>query len=433
MAISRPFLLALLGVALLAATVFAVQNARNSATDDPAPVAKQQPAEQAAPAPAEPAQPASPQDLLASAFSSDVESASFKGSLAFSVEGARNVISTQGAFVDNGPKEMPEIDINLRVRVPSMGLNERGGFVTNGERAWFTRRGTAYVVPGPTWNAIAKARESGRFATEEDSPEIDVDPSGWLSKVKAEGKESVGGVEATHISAEVDSAKAITDIVKGMADAGESSVPLPNAEQRLRQSGLTNGELDVWVGDDKILRRVTLALSGRGDGNRRVTAELDFQLSDVNEPQRIARPAKVKSGMPGGVYGQVANGVLSSVAESAGLKAEELNIGVPVTNSHVKAERAVADNKKVVIFFKNPRALDDKAVADSVRSLDRRLERVVVLSDDVRNVKRYGSLLEDLGVSQAPAIVVIGQSGEARLIEGYVDADSLVQVVADAR
>jgi len=106
---------------------------------------------------------------------------------------------------------------------------------------------------------------------------------------------------------------------------------------------------------------------------------------------------------------------------------------VPVTNSHLKAERAVADNKKVVIFFENPRALDDKAVAASVRSLDRRTKNVVVLSDDLRNVDHYGKLLENLGVTQAPAIVVIGRSGNAQLVEGYVDGPTLVQVVADAR
>ena len=106
---------------------------------------------------------------------------------------------------------------------------------------------------------------------------------------------------------------------------------------------------------------------------------------------------------------------------------------MPQTNSHKKAERAVADHKKVVIFFQNPRALDDKAVADSVRSLDRKTKNVVVLSDDLRNVDNYGKLLEDLGVTQAPAIVIIGRSGKAQLVEGYIDGPSLVQVVADAR
>jgi hypothetical protein len=178
---------------------------------------------------------------------------------------------------------------------------------------------------------------------------------------------------------------------------------------------------------------MSLTVSGKGDGGRRVDGNLTLNLSGVNEPQNVVRPAKVKRGMPGGLYGQVANGVLTSVAQSVGADPAELGIGAPVTNSHLKAERAVAENRKVVIFFQNPRALDDKAVADSVRSLDRRTKNVVVLKDDLRNVDRYGRLLENLGVTQAPAIVIIGRSGKATLYEGYVDADSLVQVVADAR
>ena len=57
----------------------------------------------------------------------------------------------------------------------------------------------------------------------------------------------------------------------------------------------------------------------------------------------------------------------------------------------------------------------------------------MVLSDDVRNVDRYGKLLENLGVTQAPAIVVINRRGTASSVEGYVDGPSLAQVIADAR
>jgi hypothetical protein len=174
-------------------------------------------------------------------------------------------------------------------------------------------------------------------------------------------------------------------------------------------------------------------MSGKGTGGRRVDVKLDFALSRVNKPQTIERPRKVKAGLPSGTYGQFAAGFVAGLGNTVGVTAAELRLGVPVTNAHRKAERAVAQNKKVVIFFKNPRALDDQAVADSVRSLERHTTRVVVLTDDVRNADHYGSLLEDLQVNQAPAIVVIGHSGKASLIEGYVDANSLVQVVADAR
>ncbi len=432
MALSRPLLLALLGVALLGATFFAVQNARNTGTES-SPPAVQQTADPAAPAPAtpEPAQSAAPQELLRVGLTPDaLESASFRGALSFSSNGERSTIKTSGAFELAGAKEMPKVDVQLSVRAQSAKLSESGGFVTTGNRAWFTRGNTGYAIPQDSWSKIVSARESGAApAAAADAPKVDVDPSSWVRNVKSEGTEQMDGVEVTHISADVDSAKAVTDLAKAMSAA----TPLPNAEQRLRQGGLTDGHLEVWVGDDKIMRRASFEFSGKGDGGRRVAAALNLELSGVNKPQNITRPAKVKNGLPGGVYAQVAGGLLTGIGNSVGVSAEALKVGVPTTNAHVKAERAVADNRKVVILFQNPKGIDDRAVAQSVRSLDRRTKSVVVLTDDVQNVDRYGSMVEDLGVNQAPAIVVIGRSGKASLIEGYIDAKSLVQVVADAR
>jgi hypothetical protein len=431
MALSRPLLLALLGVALLGATVFAVQNARDKAADDPAPVAQQtaDPASAEAKSAPESSASAAPEELLRAGLTPDaLESAAFDGVLSFSSRGERNVIKTSGAFETGGAKEMPKVDVQLSLRVKSMKLNATGGFVTTGDRAWFTRGNTGYAVPQEAWSKIVKARESGA-APAADAPKVNVDPTGWLRNVKSEGTEQMDGVQVTHVSGDVNSAKAITDLAKAMSETS----PLPNAEQRLRQGGLTDGHLDAWVGDDKIVRRVSLEMSGKGDGGRRVNAAFDLTLSGVNKPQDIVRPAKVKNTLPSGAFGQFATGLVGGLGNQVGVTADDLRLGVPNTNAHVKAERAVADNRKVVIFFENPRGFDDRAVERSVRALDRRTKSVVVLTDDVRNADRYESLLEDLGVNQAPAIVVIGRSGKASLIEGYIDADSLVQVVADAR
>jgi hypothetical protein len=425
MAISRPFLLALLGVALLGATVFAVQNARKGTSDDPASVA-QQPAEQVAPAP-EPTSPAGPDQVLQAAFTADaLKSASFDGELSFTSGGEKNTIETSGAFETAGAKEMPKADVQVSVDVA--GFDGKGGFVTTGDRAWFTQGDVGYAVPRAAWSEIVSAREQGTPPTEA-AAKLDVDPSAWLRGVKSEGTEQMDGVQVTHVSADVDSARAITDVAKAMDSTGQ--IPA-NAEAGLAKV-IKDGHIDAWVGDDQILRRVSLELSGKGDGGRSVEMNLDFQLSRVNEPQQIERPDKVRSKLPNGAFGQFASGVVGGLGTTVGVTPQDLRLGVPVTNAHVKAERAVADNKKVVIFFQNPRALDDKAVADSVKSLDRRTKNVVVLKDDVGNVDRYGKLLENLGVTQAPAIVVIGRSGKASLVEGYVDGPSLAQVVADAR
>jgi hypothetical protein len=256
-----------------------------------------------------------------------------------------------------------------------------------------------------------------------------VNPSSWLQNVKSEGSERMDGVQVTHVSADVNSAAAIADVAKTLDSTG--GIPA-GAEKRLAQV-VSNGHIDAWVGDDKILRRVSFEMSGKGNGGRRVDMNLDFRLSQVNKPQDIAAPAKVKKGLPGGAYGQFAGGLVSGLGSTVGVTPGDLRLGVPQTNAHKKAERAVADHKKVVILFQNPRALDDQAVADSVRLLDRRTKNVLVLSDDVRNADKYGSLLEDLQVNQPPAIVIIGRSGKAQLVEGYIDGPSLVQVVADAR
>jgi len=425
MAISRPFLLALLGVALLGATVFAVQNARNGASDKPAAVA-QQPADQATPAP-EPTAPAGPDQVLQAAFTTDaLESASFDGRLSFTSNGDRNTIKTSGAFESTGAKEMPQADVQVKVDVP--GFDGNGGFVTTGDRAWFTQGGVGYAVPQAAWSKIVKAREKGTPPTAE-APKLNVNASSWLRDVKSEGTEQMDGVQVTHVSAEVNSARAITDVAKAMDGTGQ--IPA-NAEKSLAKV-IRDGHIDAWVGEDQILRRVSLELSGKGDGGRSVDMNLDFQLSRVNKPQSIERPSKVRNNLPNGAFGQFATGFVGGLGNTLGVTPDDLRLGVPVTNAHMKAERAVADNKKVVIFFQNPRALDDKAVADSVRSLDRRTKNVVVLRDDVRNVDRYGKLLENLGVTQAPAIVIIGRSGKASLVEGYVDGPALAQVVADAR
>jgi hypothetical protein len=425
MAISRPFLLALLGVALLGATVFAVQNARNSA-DDKSPSVANQPAEQAAPAP-QPTAPTGPDQVLRAAFTPDeLNSASFKGTLSFTAGGEKNTVKVSGAFESAGSREMPQADVQVSVDVP--GFDGSGGFVTTGDRAWFTRGDIGYAVPQPAWSKIVKGREKGAGPTSK-APSLDVDPGAWLQNVKSEGTERIDGVQVTHVSADVNSARAIADVVKAMDGTGR--IPA-NAEASLAKQ-IDNGHLDAWVGDDRILRRASLELSGKGNGGRRVDMDLDFQLSRVNRPQAIERPAKVKNALPGGTFGQFATGFVGGLGNTVGVTRDDLRLGVPVTNSHLKAERAVADDKKVVIFFRNARALDDEAVADSVKSLDRRTKNVVVLSDDVRNVDHYGKLLENLGVTQAPAIVFINRRGTASLVEGYVDGPSLAQVIADAR
>jgi hypothetical protein len=392
--------------------VFALQNARNAGTAESQPV--EQPAADAAPQ-------LTPKQQLEAAFTNDdLKSASFEVEVAFTSLGEKNAIETSGAFEDRGPKKMPLLDLHVNIDAESANLDLEGGFGTTGDKAWFTQRGSSYAVPQAAWDKLVEARESGAGAAQ-GSPGLKLDPSAWLRKVSSEDGGEIDGVDTTHLTAEVDAAAAIAQIATALGDSGGlAASPLPDVQERLRGL-LSDAELELWVGKDDIIRRLTLQLSGRGDADRPVDMDLRFELSGVNEPQDIAAPSEVKNRLPGGQFGRFARGIVVGLG------------GAPTTNTHRKAARAVAQHRKVVILFANPQGADDRAVGSAVRALDRETAGVVVLSDRVGNVDKYGSMVEDLAISQTPAVVVIDRRGTARLIEGYVDAESLVQVVADAR
>jgi hypothetical protein len=95
-------------------------------------------------------------------------------------------------------------------------------------------------------------------------------------------------------------------------------------------------------------------------------------------------------------------------------------------------KRAVQKNKRVVIFFHQPNGRDDAITDDAVAALRKR-SSAVVFKDVVSNVASYGQVVIGVGVTRAHSIVMIGKSGRARLIEGYIDSTALAQEVADTR
>jgi hypothetical protein len=95
-------------------------------------------------------------------------------------------------------------------------------------------------------------------------------------------------------------------------------------------------------------------------------------------------------------------------------------------------KKAVAGNRLVVLFFYARDGADDRRVARSVDSLRGRT-KAAVFRDRIGNLGDYGQIATSVGVSRSPSIVIIGKGNRGRLIEGYVDPNTLAQRVADAR
>jgi cytoskeletal protein RodZ len=102
-------------------------------------------------------------------------------------------------------------------------------------------------------------------------------------------------------------------------------------------------------------------------------------------------------------------------------------VGVPAA-----VTKALADKRVVVLFFYQRGSADDDATGKAVDSLRGR-SGVKVFSAPITRLADFRGVTGGAGVSQAPAVVILGREGSARLIEGYVDSETLAQEVADAR
>jgi hypothetical protein len=97
-----------------------------------------------------------------------------------------------------------------------------------------------------------------------------------------------------------------------------------------------------------------------------------------------------------------------------------------------RVNRALKAKKVVVLFFRQRRGADDTATAAAVRSLRRR-RGVAVFSDGIDDLAKYRRVVSALGITQAPAVVIVDRKGEAELAQGFLDEGTLNQLVVDAR
>ena len=97
-----------------------------------------------------------------------------------------------------------------------------------------------------------------------------------------------------------------------------------------------------------------------------------------------------------------------------------------------KAATAVEQNKVVVFFFTKPGAADDTLSRIAVRSLDG-MKGVETFSADIADVGDYRPMLSQLDITQVPAVAIVRPGKRAVLLQGFVDAGTLRQNVADAQ
>jgi hypothetical protein len=102
------------------------------------------------------------------------------------------------------------------------------------------------------------------------------------------------------------------------------------------------------------------------------------------------------------------------------------SVGLPVNVAQAFAK------KQVVVLYFGGAGADDALTAESVRSLKASAGHgVAVFMDKLSNLANYRRVVEGLNVSQAPSVVIVDREKQARVYEGFIDAGSLRQDVAD--
>ena len=92
---------------------------------------------------------------------------------------------------------------------------------------------------------------------------------------------------------------------------------------------------------------------------------------------------------------------------------------------------ALASGKVVVVLFTERNGAEDAATAGHHSALSR-LGGVRAFRADIRQLRRYAGIVAQIGLSQAPAAVIVRPDLTALPpIEGYVDSQYLVQRVKD--
>ena len=269
---------------------------------------------------------ANPQTVIDDATLKGIESGDIDLSLGIDVkgEGGGNIdVSLSGPFQSQGDSttELPQLDLTAKAdgSIDGDDVNFEGGLTLLAGSAYVNYEGTEYEVDPATFSFVKSAIQQAQQQNNAQSQIPDVTAcqeavsnlqvGDFIDNLTNEGTTDVGGVSTTQISGDLNVGGAIDAFVRlsedpACAEQLGSAGPLPSEaeldEARSQvESALKTAHVDVYVGDDDIVRRISAELTiepprGEGDGTESVDLNFDLTIDGVNEDQTIEAPGESK-------------------------------------------------------------------------------------------------------------------------------------------
>jgi len=175
-----------------------------------------------------------------------------------------------------------------------------------------------------------------------------------------------------------------------------------------------------------VLIGAVVALAGfyATQGSRNSTGSAPAEVTPAPQVEPAAQPKAQKA--------TADKPVAEKPAEKAADKAARRRDRAKEAGVPPSVARAIEARKTVVILFRGSGSADDRATGRAVAAL-RGQRGVAVFTDRIGRLGRYRAVVGDLGISQAPAVVIVDRGRSARVVEGYIDPTTLAQDVADTR
>jgi hypothetical protein len=266
-----------------------------------------------------------PQQVIDTATLQGVESGSFDLTIGITAEGKEGGdldAGVSGQFQSEGKEKLPQLDVSINAdgAFGDESVDFAAGLTLLSDKAYVEYDGTEYEVDPTTFGFVKSAIEKVQdqqspggasaadvTACQEAATSLQV--GDFVDNLANDGSADVDGTSTTKVSGDLDVSGAIDSIVELAEDPAcsaqlEAAGPLPLDELESAKGvlgeAIKKAHVDVYVGDDDIIRKVAAELSveppeeAGEEGPSKVDLSFELTLSDVNEEQTISAPSGAK-------------------------------------------------------------------------------------------------------------------------------------------
>jgi hypothetical protein len=197
----------------------------------------------------------------------------------------------------NGTSDVPKFDFTLGATLG--GQTYSAGATSTGSAGYLGLQSDSYALPASEYASLKKSFAQLQSVTQPKTSQGQLD---WLSDPEVKGDATVGGAPTTHVSGTIDVEKLLSSLQKSQG-SGSSSQQLTDQQLSQVNDAIQNPRFDFYTGkDDHVLRRVTLGFTltipesqrAQVGGLSSADLTLDYQVTDLNQPQTVTAPSNVK-------------------------------------------------------------------------------------------------------------------------------------------